>query len=57
MCILDAFFTDLGLRNSLIPMNWLYKNSIVGFYALKIIISLLLVAILCRIQPFFLRKF
>jgi len=56
LSMLDAFFTDLGIRKSLITeanplMNGIYERSIVSFYALKIIMPLLLVGILSKIQP------
>ena len=60
-CMLDALFTDLGIRNNLITetnplMDWIYENSVLGFYALKISMAVLLVYILSRIQPTLLIK-
>ncbi|WP_397540287.1 DUF5658 family protein [Rummeliibacillus pycnus] len=52
----DALFTDIGIRNHLITeanplMNWVYENSILLFYALKISMPILLIGILRNIQP------
>jgi hypothetical protein len=52
----DAILTDLGLKAGLIEeanplMNALYKHSVVGFYALKIILPLLLVILLFKRLP------
>ncbi|MFJ8261870.1 DUF5658 family protein [Rummeliibacillus sp. NPDC094406] len=56
LCMFDALFTDIGIRNHLITeanplMNWIYHNSILLFYALKISMPILLVWILRKVQP------
>ncbi len=61
LCTLDALFTDFGIRNHHISeanpmMNWIYTNSILGFYGMKILLPLLLVWILRKIQPTMLIK-
>lgn len=55
LSILDAFYTDLGLRNNFITeanplMNAVYEKTTFGFYALKFLLPLIMLIIVMNIQ-------
>lgn len=56
LCIIDAAFTDLGLRKGLIEesnplMNIVYESSILAFYAVKILLPTALLSMIHFINP------
>jgi len=55
MSILDAFYTDLGIRLDFITeanplMGSVYESSVAGFYAIKIALPLLMLFIIMKIR-------
>lgn len=55
LAILDSFFTDFGIRNNHIQeanplVSIIYDTSILGFYAIKIGLPILLIYILTKID-------
>ncbi|MFF2753555.1 DUF5658 family protein [Psychrobacillus sp. NPDC058041] len=55
LAILDSIFTDFGIRNNHITeanpiMRVIYESSILGFYAIKIFLPLLLIYITTKLH-------
>ncbi|MFC4409934.1 DUF5658 family protein [Chungangia koreensis] len=55
LSILDAFYTDLGIRHQFITeanplMNMIYEKTVIGFYGIKLILPLLMLFIVLNIK-------
>ena len=55
LAILDALFTDIGIKNQLITesnpiMRKIYNMSVTGFYIIKIALPILLIGIITKLE-------
>lgn len=56
LCVIDAIFTDLGIRNGHIQevnplMKFIYEMNIVVFYLSKIILPIILLSLMHFVKP------